>query len=108
MEKSFDKDLHNLGDLRVDLAEYFGEEKKKFKLQECIGTLSSFCDRVQTCQKVSTQTSHNISEKWMLAVSNIFLFAQENETRKVQEAKAEQRKLEQSQTKAPKLSSNYM
>ena len=60
-------DMSELNELRIELANYFCEDDKTFKLEDCIKMFNTFC------------------EKFTKAIN-------ENKERQVQEEKAEQRR----------------
>eukprot|EP00105_Crassostrea_gigas_P020124 XP_011438826.1 PREDICTED: inverted formin-2 [Crassostrea gigas] len=68
--EALDKGLQKIAELTKQLVNYFCENEKSFKIEECISNLNTFCDRVKQCQK-------------------------ENLQRKQQEEKAERRKKQQ-------------
>lgn len=47
------KEIQNLSG---KVADYFCEPQKTFKLDECLKTIKSFCEKVQNCQKVRNMT----------------------------------------------------
>lgn len=51
--KHLENDLKEMDDLRLQLAEYFCEEEKTFRLDDCIKTFASFVDRFQKTIQVS-------------------------------------------------------
>ena len=49
-----EQDLTELENLRVELANYFCEDKTTFKLEECIKIFSTFCEKFQKAKQVYT------------------------------------------------------
>lgn len=54
--ESLDKGLQKISELTKQLINYFCENEKSFKIEECISNLNTFCDRVKQCQKVKLST----------------------------------------------------
>ena len=50
--ESLDEGLQKISELTKQLVNYFCENEKSFKIEECISNLNTFCDRVKQCQKV--------------------------------------------------------
>lgn len=69
--------LSEISSLAKRLAHHFCEQEKSFKLEECLNTFNTFCQKVQQCQK-------------------------ENHQRKIQEERAEKRRKENEAMKANK------
>lgn len=57
--ESLDKGLQKISELTKQLINYFCENEKSFKIEECISNLNTFCDRVKQCQKVKLSTMYN-------------------------------------------------
>lgn len=57
--EALDKGLQKIADLTKQLVNYFCENEKSFKIEECISNLNTFCDRVKQCQKVKLSTMSN-------------------------------------------------
>ena len=47
------EDLKDMESLRLELADFFCEDEKTFKLEECFKTLQTFCDRFNKAKLVS-------------------------------------------------------
>lgn len=54
--EALDKGLQKITELTKQLVNYFCENEKSFKIEECISNLNTFCDRVKQCQKVNLST----------------------------------------------------
>lgn len=48
------EDLKDMESLRLELADFFCEEEKSFKLEECFRILQTFCDRFNKAKSVSS------------------------------------------------------
>ena len=44
--------LESIQSLSSRLSHHFCEDARTFKLEECLGVFSAFCDKVKECQKV--------------------------------------------------------
>ncbi|XP_059158826.1 inverted formin-2-like isoform X2 [Physella acuta] len=71
--------LNNIKELTAKLANHFCEPDKGFKLEECLNSFNTFCQKVKQCQK-------------------------DNEQRKIQEERAEKRRQENEAMKANRAS----
>lgn len=56
--EALDKGLQKIAELTKQLVNYFCENEKSFKIEECISNLNTFCDRVKQCQKVNLSTMY--------------------------------------------------
>lgn len=56
--EALDKGLQKITELTKQLVNYFCENEKSFKIEECISNLNTFCDRVKQCQKVKLSTMY--------------------------------------------------
>lgn len=56
--EALDKGLQKIAELTKQLVNYFCENEKSFKIEECISNLNTFCDRVKQCQKVKLSTMY--------------------------------------------------
>lgn len=54
--KQLDEGMARIEKKRKQLATYFCESDDKFKLEECITTMKTFCERVVQCNKVSCRS----------------------------------------------------
>ncbi|XP_069130922.1 inverted formin-2-like isoform X2 [Argopecten irradians] len=70
--KELNAGLDRIASLGKKLAEHFCENEQSFKIEECVATMTTFCEKVQQCEK-------------------------ENEQRRIQEEKAERRKKQQAE-----------
>lgn len=95
---TLDNGLQKITDLTKQLISYFCENENSFKMEECISSMHTFCDRVKQCQKVLKTVKKNISLELyfhLILLQNSFFVQQENIQRKQQEEKAERRKKQQ-------------
>ncbi|XP_033743499.1 LOW QUALITY PROTEIN: inverted formin-2-like [Pecten maximus] len=70
--KELNAGIDKITALGKKLAEHFCENEQSFKIEECVATMTTFCEKVQQCEK-------------------------ENEQRRIQEEKAERRKKQQAE-----------
>ncbi|XP_021344592.1 inverted formin-2-like isoform X2 [Mizuhopecten yessoensis] len=73
--KELNAGLDRIAELGKKLAEHFCENESSFKIEECVATMTTFCEKVKQCEK-------------------------ENEQRRVQEEKAERRRKQQAEMKS--------
>ncbi|XP_060080025.1 inverted formin-2-like [Ylistrum balloti] len=73
--KELNAGLEKITTLGKKLAEHFCENEQSFKIEECVATMTTFCEKVQQCEK-------------------------ENEQRRIQEEKAERRRKQQAEMKS--------
>ena len=45
--------LKRVADLSTKVTTHFCEDEKNFRLEDCIGTLLSFCEKIKSCQQAS-------------------------------------------------------